>query len=284
MVLNEDFILNSGIAIPKLGLGTWQSSEHDAENAVEFALRLGYRHIDTAVSYNNEAGVGRGMRKSGVARDKIFLTTKVPAWIKTASEAEQTINASLKRLDTDYIDLVLIHAPKPWEEVMSGSEKTYFAENIAVWNAMEKALKEGKVRALGVSNFTPADMENLKNNCATPVSVNQIKLFIGYELATTMEYCEKNGILVEGYSPIATGELLNNPEVLRIANNYGVSVPRLCIRYVLQRGALPLSKSTHERFIAENARVDFEISNEDMSYLRSLKNTVKKYYGLTQGD
>lgn len=284
MVLLEDFILINGVKIPKLGFGTWQIPDDKAEDAVCFALKNGYRHIDTATAYNNEEGVGRGIKKSGVKREEIFITTKVPAFVKTGEETEKVIASSLKKLGVDYIDLLLIHAPKPWQEIMSGSEKTYFEENIAVWKVMEKAYKQGKVRALGVSNFTPADMENIKKNCEVPITVNQIKLFIGFELSTTMKYCEQNGILVEGYSPIATGELLSNPEIIEMAQKYGVSVPRLCIRYVLQRNALPLPKSTHEEYIAENSKIDFEISEKDMEYLRSLSDTVKKYYGLTKGD
>lgn len=284
MILDESFTLSDGTVIPKLGLGTWQMLNDEAEYAVSCALRQGYRHIDTAASYENEVGVGKGIKKSGVKRLDVFVTTKVPAWIKTGEEAEASIRRSLERLSVDYVDLLLIHAPKPWQEIMSGSEKTYYKENVAVWQAMEKAQSEGLVRALGVSNFTPADLENIKSSCTAPVTVNQIKLFIGFELSTTMRYCEENGILVEGYSPIATGELLKNVELKRIAEGYGVSVPRLCIRYVLQRNALPLPKARHEEFIKENAMLDFEISSEDMKYLRSLSGTVERYYGLTEGD
>ncbi len=270
MVLKEDFVLNNGVKIPKLGFGTWQIPDEVAEESVYFALKNGYRHIDTATAYRNEEGVGRGIKKSGLKREEIFITTKVPAWMKEPSEVEKTLDESLQKLGVDYIDLLLIHAPKPWPEIVAGTEKTYFDENIAVWKVMEKAYNEGKIRAIGVSNFTVEDMENLKKNCAVPITVNQIIMHIGKELHSTIEYCNKNGILVEGYSPIATGKLLGNEVVKRIADKLGVSVPRLCIRYVLQRGALPLPKSTHEEYIIENSKIDFTIPPEDMETLVKL--------------
>lgn len=266
-ILNEAFELSNGVKIPKIALGTWQIPNNTVEGPVLAALKNGYRHIDTAHAYGNEEGVGKAVRASKIPRQEVFITTKIPAEIKSYSEAVQKITESLDNLDLDYIDLLLIHAPKPWSEMGGGSGRNYFDENAVVWNAMEEAYKSGKVRAIGVSNFNVADIKNLTDKCEIAPMANQIRYFIGFTQEDITSYCQKNQILVEGYSPIATGALLKNEIISKIAEKYGKTVPQICIRYLLQRDVLPLPKSTHEKFIIQNADVDFTISEKDMEFL-----------------
>lgn len=270
MIFEETYLLANGNPIPKFALGTWQVSDEDAEGAVKTALEIGYRHIDTAVGYGNEKGVGRGIRASGISREQIYLTSKVPAEVKSYEEAKQVIRQSLENLGTDYIDLMLIHAPRPWSEMYSGTTKTYHEENLAVWKALEEAYKAGKLKAVGVSNFALSDLKNIINGGEIKPFANQICIHIGNTPKEVIDFCQAEGILVEAYSPIATGRLLGNKEVGAMAEKYGVSIPQLCVRYVLQLGTVALPKTTKESHMRQNAEVDFEISAEDMEVLAAL--------------
>ena len=269
-ILTESFELSNGNSIPKLGFGTWQTPNDVAPQAVETALKVGYRHLDTAHAYRNEAGVGQGLKASGLARDEVFVTTKVRAEFKTYDQAKQSIEQSLAALDAEYIDLLLIHAPRPWAEMGSTSGKTYFDENVAVWQAMEEAYQRGDVKAIGISNFQIPDIENLVGRCEVSPVANQIQVNIGFPQADLVAYCQQKSILVEAYSPIATGALLDNPGIQAVAGKYGKSVAQVCIRWALQKGCLPLPKSVHEQYIRQDADVDFEIAPDDMAALDAL--------------
>ncbi len=267
MILNENYVLYNGVEIPKLALGTWQVTTEDVIHSVRSAIQMGYRHIDTAAAYGNEAGVGQALRENNIRRRDIFLTTKIPAEVKGYQEAKAVIEASLSNLGTEYIDLMLIHAPKPWSEMYTGSAKNYFEENLAVWTALEEAHAAGKLRAIGVSNFEIADIENLLDHGTIKPMANQIRVHVGHTPTEVIAYCQEKEILIMAYSPNATGRLLNHPVVVEMAARYKVSVSQLCIRYDLQLGLLPLPKTTHEEYIRQNADVDFEISVEDMDIL-----------------
>jgi len=269
-VLTEDFVLPNGVCIPKLGFGTWKIPNEVAPQAVIDALEIGYRHVDTARVYRNEEGVGVGLRQSGVARDQVFVTTKLPSAIKVHADVLECIDESLRRLDTDYIDLLLIHGPKPWPPQPGDDEKTYFDENAEAWNAMEQAYREGKLRSIGVSNFEIPDLNNLLVNCEVAPMVNQIEVRIGFTEAELTAFCQAHDILVEAYSPIGTGSLLGNSDIAAVATKYGVSVAQICIRYTLQKGCLPLPKSIHREFILENTKIDFQISDADMQVLDNI--------------
>lgn len=273
MVKDEVYTLANNVTIPKIGFGTWQAKDgEEAYNAVKWALEAGYRHIDTAYVYENEQSVAEAVRDSKVPRKDIFLTTKLPADIKEYALAQEYFERSLKNLETDYVDLYLIHAPWPWSSVGQDCREG----NIAVWKAMIKLYEEKRIRAIGVSNFWPEDIENIANATGVFPQVNQIRFFIGNTQRHIADYCRKNNILVEAYSPMATGKILENPQVTAMAEKYGVSIPKLCIRFCLEQGTLPLPKSVHERFIYENLDVDFTIGQEDMDYLNSLVNEELK--------
>lgn len=271
MILQENLVMSNGVEIPKLALGTWQISNEEVVGAVKAALSMGYRHIDTAAAYGNEEGVGQALAESGIDRKDIFLTTKVPAEIKTYEGAKESIESSLKKLGTDYIDLMLIHAPRPWSEMHAGATHFYYEENAEVWKAIEEAHKEGKLRAIGVSNFEISDIENLLAHNGSVPMANQIRVHVGHVPQELIDYCNAKNILVEAYSPNATGRLINNPAVVEMAAKYGVSSAQLAIRFDLQLGLLPLPKSRHEEYIRQNAEVDFVISDGDMQTLLQMQ-------------
>lgn len=271
MILTEKLQLNNGTAIPSIAFGTWQIPNDQATDAVTCALSVGYRHIDTAAAYENERGVGKALQESGLNREDVFVTTKIPGEVKTYEGAKAVIAASLSNLDTPYIDLMLIHSPKPWKELFGGSEKTYYEENLAVWKAMEEAVAAGQIRAIGVSNFEIGDMQNIIDHAEIKPAVNQIRVHIGHTPAEVISYCKANDIVVMAFSPNATGKLLGHPVVSEIAQKYQVSVPQLSIRYDYQLGLIPLPRSTNPAHIAENKDIDFVISDEDMERLAQVE-------------
>ncbi|MCD8200450.1 MAG: aldo/keto reductase [Clostridia bacterium] len=270
MVLKETYNMASGYAIPKIGFGTWLIRDDDeACEAVKTAIGVGYRHIDSAEAYDNEEGVGRGIRQSGLKREDVFLTTKLRAELKTYKEAARAIDLSLKKLSTDYIDLMIIHCPQPWDKRFQ-SPRSYDEGNREAWLALEDASRAGKIRTIGVSNFDEEDLENILEIASVPVSVNQIKTHIGVTPYGLIDFCAEKGILCEAYSPLAHWRI-KNPEIIQsYADRYGVSFARLCIRYTLQLGMVTLPKTTKRERMTENADVDFEISAEDMEKLRKL--------------
>ncbi|HXS57159.1 MAG TPA: aldo/keto reductase [Hanamia sp.] len=269
MILQENYTLSNGVAIPKLGLGTWFIRDNDVVQAVKDAAKIGYRHIDTAQAYKNESGVGEGIRASGVNRAEIFVTTKLAAEIKSYPEAVISIDQSLKTLGLDYIDLMIIHSPKPWAKFLES--ETYFEGNRDAWSALEGAYKAGKLRAIGLSNFEKADVDNILASCSVEPMVNQILVHISNTPKELIQYNQDKGILVEAYSPFGHGELFKNQDVAAIAANYKVSVSQLAIRYCLQLDLLPLPKTANPEHMKTNAEVDFVISDEDMEFLENVE-------------
>lgn len=270
-MLNETCMLANGVTIPTIALGTWQVPNDEVGAAVTTALEIGYRHIDTAAAYHNEQGVGQAIQDAQLGRSEIFITSKIPAEIKTYEEAKAVIVQSLVNLQTDVIDLMLIHAPKPWAEMFKGGEKQYFAENIAVWQALEEAYQAGHIRSIGVSNFEFADLENLMENCTIKPHVNQIRIHIGHTPSDVIAFCQHHDIVVEAYSPNATGRLVGHTLLTEMAAKYQVSVPQLGIRYTLQLGTVSLPKTTKKAHMIQNADVNFEISQDDMAILAQVE-------------
>lgn len=275
MIFEETFTLSNGVKIPKLALGTWLIEGAAAKDAVKNAIEIGYRHIDTAQAYGNEAEVGEGIRESGIKRDEIFVTSKVAAENKSYSSAIESIDNSLYKSKLDYLDLILIHSPQPWKEV-NQSDNRYYEENKEVWRAMENALKAGKLRSIGISNFLEDDVKSITEDCTVKPMVNQLLAHISNTPLELIEYCQKQGIIVEAYSPIAHGEALKNPIIRKVSDKYGVSPAQLCLKYALQLDMVILPKTESVQHMRENAQLDFEISAEDMELLKNIEH-IKDY-------
>lgn len=267
-IFTETYTLNNGIAIPKIGLGTWEIENDKAAQAVRDAIAIGYRHIDTAEGYNNEAGVGEGIRTSGISRKELFVTTKLQAAYKTYDEAKAGIEQSLANLDIDYIDLMIIHAPQPWESFREGEH--FFEGNLEAWKALEEHYQLGKIKAIGVSNFDEIDLQNILDNGSVKPAVNQILCHVGNTPFKLIDFCQKNDILVEAYSPIAHGAILGNTQIQAIADKYDVSLPQLCIKYDLQLNTVVIPKTANPAHMLSNAELDFIISENDMETLKTI--------------
>ncbi len=274
MILEEKYTLSNGVEIPKLGLGTWFISNENAGQAVKDAAQIGYRHIDTAQAYANESGVGEGIRACGVKREDMFVTTKLAAEVKSYKEAVASIDTSLTTMGLDYLDMMIIHSPKPWAKF--GEEERFFEGNREAWRALEEAYKGGKLRSIGLSNFQTPDIDNIFESCSVRPMVNQILAHVSNTPAALIQYSQDKGMLVEAYSPVGHGELLKNEALVEMAKKYGVSVPRLCIRYTLQLDLLPLPKTANPDHMKDNADVDFVISGEDLERLKNMER-IKDY-------
>ena len=266
--MEKDFVLLNGNKAPALAFGTWLIKNENAAECVKMALAAGYRHIDTAQAYGNEEGVGRGIRESGLKREEIYLTTKVQAEYKSYKKAKKSIDESLKKLGVDYIDMILIHCPQPW--IVFRGPRKYYKENVEVWKALEEAYKEGKVKAIGVSNFLPKDLQNIIDHSEIVPMMNQVCCHIGNTPMDVIKYCQERGIVIESYSPIAHGRALQNKAIQAMADKYKVSIPQLCIKYTLQLDTISIPKASSKEHIEDNAKLDFEISEDDMIELIKL--------------
>lgn len=268
MSLTSTYQLANGEKIPVVGFGTWQTPDGQvAEESVLAALKAGYRHIDTAMIYGNEASVGRAIHKSGVRRDELFVTTKLWNTDHTYERAIQAIDISLQTLGLDYVDLYLIHWPNPlafrenWQEA-----------NSAAWRAMEEAVKAGKIKSIGVSNFMPRHLDALYQTAQIKPVVNQIYLNPSDQQKEVVAYNQAHDMISEAYSPLGTGNLLAVPELVSLAEKYERSVAQVTLRWSLQKGFLPLPKSITPSRIVENAQLfDFELSDEDMQAIDALQ-------------
>ena len=274
-ILSESYVLSNGVTIPKLGLGTWEISDDKAAQTVHEAVKMGYRHIDTAQGYGNERGVGEGIRTCGLPREELFVTTKLEAAIKNYEQAAAAIENSLLRMGLDYIDLMIIHSPKPWSDFHSDNH--FFEGNREAWRALEDAYTSGKLRAIGISNFEQVDIENILEHSTVRPMVNQILCHVSNTPKELIEYCRTQNILVEAYSPMGHGEMFKNQAVQEIAGHYDVGIAQLCIRYCLQLGTLPLPKTANPDHMYTNTEVNFEISSQDMEMLKGIE--IIKNYG-----
>lgn len=265
--VQDTFTLSNGVQIPCMGLGTWQTDGDTTVAAIKAALNAGYRLIDTAAAYGNEASVGRAISECGLKREDVFITSKLRNACHGYKATKEAFALTLERLGTDYLDLYLIHWPNPMQYRTVWQEAT-----IGTWKAFEEEYKAGRIRAIGVSNFFPHHIEMLRKNCEIMPMVNQLKLCPGVTQADTVAYCKANNILVEAYSPFGTGMIFQCPEMVAIAEKYGKSVGQICLRWSLQMGWLPLPKSGNPARIAENTQVfDFELDIGDMDRIAALK-------------
>ena len=267
--------LKNGVEIPVLALGTWFIDDDEAADAVKSAVQVGYRHVDTAQAYGNERGVGEGIRTCGVPREQLFVTSKVAAEHKTYEAAAASIDKTLADMGLDYLDMMIIHSPQPWDKV-NQSEDRYVEGNRATWKALEDAYKAGKLHAIGVSNFLQEDIENLWDAAEIKPMVNQVLCHISNSPLELIDYCQKKGIVMEAYSPVAHGEALKNKAIAAMAEKYGVTIPQLCIRFDIQLGMIALPKTANPEHMKSNADVDFVISEEDMGILKHLEK-IKDY-------
>ncbi|MDE4084455.1 aldo/keto reductase [Planococcus maritimus] len=272
MTNDKFFTFHNGVEIPTIGFGTWQIPNEEAYAAVTTALENGYTHIDTALAYQNEKNVGKAIRDFNLSREEVFITSKLPAEIKGYEATLAAFEETISNLGVDVLDLYLIHAPWPWDEV--GKDCT--EGNIESWKAMEKLYKDGKIRAIGVSNFSEKDIQALLDSCDIVPMANQIPFYIGRDQASLLQFCKQHNIVVEAYSPLATGQILNNPEIKEMAAKYSVTPAQLCIRYCLEHGTLPLPKSTNKERIVENSQLAFTISPEDVQKLDAFEDVRAK--------
>ncbi|HJA95842.1 MAG TPA: aldo/keto reductase [Firmicutes bacterium] len=263
----EYVTLTGGVKMPKLGYGVYQVSPDECERCVADALAVGYRSVDTAQAYFNEEGVGRAVKKSGIPRSELFLTTKV--WISNAGEkkAAASIDESLKKLDTDYIDLLLIHQP--------------FGDYYGTYRAMEQAVKAGKVRAIGVSNFYPDRLIDLYNFCEIKPAVNQVETHVFFQQKKAHEVMKKLGVQHESWGPFAEGKngLFTNPVLKEIAAQKGKSVAQVALRYLMQSDVVVIPKSVKKERMAENLAVfDFTLSDADMAAVSALDTNASLFF------
>ena len=258
--------LYNGVDLPSIGLGTWLIENNKATEVVINAIKIGYKHIDTAQAYGNEEGVGKGIKEANIKRDEIFVTTKVAAEIKDYKKAKESIEESLKKLDMDYVDLLLIHCPVPWDEY--GSDRyNYFKENVEVWKALEEAYLAGKARSIGVSNFQISDLENIFNNCKIKPMVNQVYASptqVPFEL---VNYCKEHDIIFEAYSPLSHGKAKDNKLIQEIATKNNKSFSQICLKYLLAKDLVVLPKASSYDHLKENFDLDFKLSEEDIKLI-----------------
>ncbi|MDN5626838.1 MAG: aldo/keto reductase [Weeksellaceae bacterium] len=264
----SNLILNNGTEIPDIGFGTWQTTEN-VQKTVKLALEAGYRHIDTAAIYGNEAEIGEALADSKIPRKDLYLTTKIWNSNRSTLGVKTSVEQSLKKLQTNYLDLLLIHWPANEKQFANWKEI-----NAETWKAMEELYKTGVVKSIGVSNFMLPHIKALLESAEIIPAVNQIEFHPGYTQPKVVDYCKEKGIAIEAWSPIGSGRLLKDRDLKAIADQYNVSPAILCIQFCLQCGVVVLPKSENKENINNNLHFNrFEISENDMEKLKTLKET-----------
>lgn len=265
--LTDCYTLYNGVKVPCVAFGTWKMPNEVVEDAVACAIKTGYRHIDTAAAYQNEAGVGAGLRKSGVARQDIFLVSKLPNDDHGYQNAIASCERSLQRLGVDYLDGYLIH----WPVLVENQD--HLEEDLCdTWRAMEQLYKDGKVRAIGTSNFLEEHIDLLKANFSDYPMINQVQMHPQCPQEEMIAYCKENKILPEAWSPLIQGQAFKRELLIETAKKYGVSVAQLCIRWIFQKGTVPVPKSATPERIQNNADIfGFTISDADMENIATLR-------------
>lgn len=266
--LTDCYELSNGVKIPCIGFGTFKAEDGDeALDSILCALEVGYRHIDTAQGYRNENSVGSAIKKSGINREEIFVTTKLLTSEHGYEKTCAAFEGSLERLGLDYLDLYLVHWPNPisvrnrWQEALAGS-----------WKAFEKYYNSGKIRSIGISNFHQHHIESLMKTASVAPMVNQIRLCPGDTQDELVEYCRERNMLLQAYCPFGHGQIFDVPEMKVFAEKYNKTIAQICVRWSLQRGYLPLPKSVNPERIKANVDVfDFEISDSDVQLIADLK-------------
>ena len=264
--MEECRILNNGVQIPCLGFGTYKAAEGNTSDIIKMAVRCGYRYLDTASFYQTETYVGQAVQESGLPREDFFLVSKV--W-KEEMGYDQTLRAferTLQNLQTDYLDLYLIHWPKPspdyedWENL-----------DVQTWRAMERLYREKRVRAIGVSNFLPHHIENLLASGEIVPAVDQLEFHPGYTQEAAVRYCQEHNILVQAWSPLARKLVMGDELICKLAEKHQVSQAQICLRYALQKGVVPIPKASSEERMKKNQDIfGFELTKTEMYELDTM--------------
>ena len=267
--INDCYTLSNGVEIPCVGFGTYKAAEKDNADIIRMAIDAGYRYFDTASFYGTESFVAKAIESSGIKREKFFLTSKVWKDEMGYEATKKALERTLWNLKTDYLDLYLIHWPLPTPD-----SKDWKELDIATWKAMEELYKEGKVRAIGLSNFLPHHIMNIQKNCEVEPMVNQIEFHPGYTQEAVLRFCRENDILVQAWSPLGRQRVLKDALVTELAEKYQVSSARLCLRFALQKGVIPLPKASAMERMKENQDIfSFNIEETDMYRLETMPQT-----------
>lgn len=261
----EYTVLSNGVKMPNLAFGTFKVNEGDDVQIILDAVNVGYRHFDTAAFYNTEEALGKGLKKSGLPREEFFITTKVWKTCMGYEGAKKSFEESLEKLDMDYVDLLLIHWPRP------DAESDWKKLDIETWKAFEEIYKEGKTKAIGVSNFLNHHMQNILDNCEIVPMVNQIEFHPGYIQKDVIDFDKNHGIVVEAWSPLGRERVFKDELLNELAEKYGKSVAQICLAFALQMDVVPLPKSSSIERMKQNMDIDFELEEEDFEKIVNME-------------
>lgn len=266
-------ILSNKYKMPEIGLGTYGLKKEETQAVIKEALKLGYRHIESAPIYLNEKEIGEAIKSSGIDRDDLFITSKIPPHIKNYESTLKVADRIMSNLGVDYLDALLINNPVPW-----GKEGEDFSkENIEVYRALETLYKEERVGAIGVSNFDIADLEKLIPFVEVKPHINQVGVFIGHTLDDLRVYCKKHGITIQGHSPLARGRIFNHNELDEYTKTYKLTKAQIAIKYVLEKGVYPIVKASTYEHLKENLVLDIHLPKEWESGLDKINKDVRDY-------
>lgn len=263
----EYTVLSNGVKMPNLAFGTFKVNEGDDVQIILDAINVGYRHFDTAAFYNTEEALGKAIKKSGIPREEFFITTKVWKTSMGYEGAKKSFEESLEKLDMDYVDLLLIHWPRP------DAESDWKKLDIETWKAFEEIYKEGKTKAIGVSNFLNHHMQNILDNCEVEPMVNQIEFHPGYIQKDVVDFDKEHGIVVEAWSPLGRERVLKEPLLKEISEKYGKSVAQVCLAFALQMDVVPLPKTSSIERMKQNMDINFELEKEDFEKILNMEET-----------
>lgn len=261
----EYTVLSNGVKMPNLAFGTFKVNEGDDVQIILDAINVGYRHFDTAAFYNTEEALGKAIKKSGIPREEFFITTKVWKTCMGYEGAKKSFEESLEKLDMDYVDLLLIHWPRPDEK--SDWKKL----DIETWKAFEEIYKEGRAKAIGVSNFLNNHMQNILDNCEVVPMVNQIEFHPGYIQKDVVDFDKEHGIVVEAWSPLGRERVFKDELLNKLAEKYGKSVAQICLAFAIQMDVVPLPKSSSVERMKQNMDIDFELEEEDFEKIVNME-------------
>ena len=268
--INDTCLLSNGLEIPCIGFGTFNPAGGDNNKILQTAIEAGYRYFDTASVYETERALGQAIKESGIRREEFYVASKV--WIDEMGYAEtkQALERTLNRLQVDYLDLYLVHWPRRAE-----NDTDWKQRDLETWSAMEDLHSQGKIKSLGLSNFLPHHMKNILENCRVMPVANQLEVHPGYMQEAAVAYSKRNKVLVQAWSPLGRSQLLQSPVMTEMAAKYGKSAAQLSLRFLVQKGIVPIVKASKEERMKENMDIfGFEISWEDMSVLECMPQTA----------